>query len=289
MPEVETHKSGLLYRPGTLDDLVIREAQGYVKQMPPQPDDVLLDLGANIGAASRAYLDAGAAGVVSIEPEPGNFSMLTRNVTDHRAVLYNAAVVGDAYEGHTIPLLVSPGKNQGAHSTLVSARSRRDAIEVNAVKMRELLRDHAPTLLKIDIEGAEYQIADELCSLPDYVRAFTIEHHARGTKHVELAKRIEASGFGAVWESGSLGSSRTRLCVRVYVRGARPGVLSNEITHDSLSADKKTDVFEGARVTHKKYGPGVVTEVRMENAVVAFDDGSRNVVSTRTLTIGDSE
>jgi FkbM family methyltransferase len=287
--EIEKHKSGLWYRPGTLDDLVIREAKGYVEHMPPNDEDVVLDLGANIGAATCAFTRAGAAKVIAVEPEPGNVEVLRRNVADldPAPVVFHAAVVSSSYEDETIPLLVSPGKNQGAHSTLSSDRSRRDTIDVTALSLEYLLDEFKPTLLKIDIEGAEYQIATELADLPKHVRAITIEHHTRGVQHLELADRIEGQGFGSVWESSKLGSTRTRFCVRVYVRGVAPR-FTNELVRDSLSADRERDIRADMTVTHKKYGRGRVIEVDYEYAVVEFEI-LRARVSTRSLTIEETD
>ena len=43
----------------------------------------MLDLGANIGAVSSAFLARGVAHVVAVEPEPRNFELLLRNTASH--------------------------------------------------------------------------------------------------------------------------------------------------------------------------------------------------------------
>lgn len=185
-------------RPGSVDVEVIMESEQYLR-LGPRPTDVLLDLGANIGAVSRAFLARGVEHVVAVEPEPRNFELLLRNTASHhgRVTAIEAAV---ARRSGVRPLWLSPTSNHGMHSLAVRQSARRRL--VRCLTLDELLQAYAPTLLKIDVEGAEYELLAPLGALPPSVRGIAMELHFdrpswRRRSAPTLTRLLASQGFTA--------------------------------------------------------------------------------------------
>lgn len=131
-------------------------------------DDVLWDIGANIGQVTLPVGKATGASIYSFEPDPGNFFILANNVflndlsgnvrllnialndKDEIVTLpFNEGNVGFALAGRS-KLSVS-GNDDGAVSGL-----RYPAISGDALV--ELYRESRPTYIKLDVDGNELKI-----------------------------------------------------------------------------------------------------------------------------------
>jgi FkbM family methyltransferase len=195
------------HRPG--DRLILDEMPGAYGPVPVQPGDVLLDLGAHIGAASRYLMDKGVARTVCIEADPANIPYLRRNLAGRTATILWSAV-GEK-PGHTLFYTRSDRGFVGS----VLADPDRKRVTVPVVPLSGLLAKYRPTIVKADIEFAEYGLP-ELRALPAFVRVLTMEVHirfvgiftGRTMDADELRQRretatafieaVEASGFGRV-------------------------------------------------------------------------------------------
>lgn len=191
--------TGLVHRPGTSDEYVIGERRQYLR-LSPAPGDLLLDVGGNIGAVAWAFASEGCP-VVTVEPEPDNFRLLRTNTQPCGTLVtaLRAAVVED--DAPHVTLYLNQGTNCGAHSLMV--QRGRVPLQVPAVPLRRLLDTYRPTLLKIDIEGGEYQLAPTLAALPAQVRGIAMELHLtrkawRGHEAPRLVAALEAQGFTAM-------------------------------------------------------------------------------------------
>jgi FkbM family methyltransferase len=160
--------SGLWYRPWANDLKVIAGATPIGK-LGVHPGDVALDLGAHIGAVARRFTTLGAR-VVAVEPHPDNFAVLLRNAEGWPIVCVNAAVAKV-----TGPVTLHTAPSTQLHSLV--PWQRRSTIAVQGVTLQSLLDEHQPTVIKCDIEGAEYQVMDTWLNLPSYVRALVMELH----------------------------------------------------------------------------------------------------------------
>lgn len=135
-------------------------------------DEVVWDVGANIGSfALTAAQDCRVTSVCAFEPDPLTLDVLKRNLAlnGNPARVYPVAL-SDTAERKT--LIHGPGTNSGlstfsptAHTGMtrhVSATQHRlPTFEVDCQTADELIAHAdapAPTLMKIDVEGWEYQV-----------------------------------------------------------------------------------------------------------------------------------
>lgn len=172
---------GITCREGTLDDFVAREISSTYGWMDVAGKRVL-DIGGNIGAYARWALVHGAAHVRSIEPEASNYVCLGHNTrlaslpmaeTIHSMCSSRALVAAESGVGE---IWLSPtGKNPGNTSS-VKYRGRVSQGEIPMLAFGELLAEEEPDVLKIDVEGAEYDFF-HTAPLPDCVRQVTMEIH----------------------------------------------------------------------------------------------------------------
>jgi len=122
-------------------------------------DDVVLEVGANIGYyALMAAKRIGSAGkVFAIEPEPANVSMLNKNVSLNnygKNIEVFPYAVSD--KDGTVSLEVSKFSNR---HKLAGAATGDNVIDVKSVTIDSFLRDKpAPTLIRMDVEGAEVAV-----------------------------------------------------------------------------------------------------------------------------------
>lgn len=187
-------------RPDTLDDFVINEV-GCYEPLGMRPDDVVFDVGANIGAFTRLAAEAGVRKIVAFEPDPENAEQWRKNFDLIKPVpaldFYEAAVITDGGPHLKLPFFQNVGKNKGMHS-LVPHRGR-TTVDVRTVSWQQMLDEHQPTVLKIDIEGGEFGI--NLAEIPKQVRAIAIEIHLtkKGWREKEtlLVQSIVSQGFKA--------------------------------------------------------------------------------------------
>jgi FkbM family methyltransferase len=122
-----------------------------------QPDDVCIDIGANIGVFTVAL--ARAAGrrghVYSFEPDPENFNILRKNSStwaDVCDITLHRAACGDK-NGRAV--LHRSTENRGMHRLYESPCCQGDGVEVETVVVDEIVKDEFVRLIKIDIEGYE--------------------------------------------------------------------------------------------------------------------------------------
>ena len=121
----------------------------------------ILDLGGHVGASvlffARRYPDAT---IIAVEADPVNFAKLSRNVGWlPRVHLVQAAA---ARHSGRITLFSSGSVDSWKSSTRYATEWQRP-VEVDAVGLDALLAGQdleAPIIVKIDIEGAEYEVLD---------------------------------------------------------------------------------------------------------------------------------
>ena len=158
----------LHYRPGTSDPhliykILLRTGEKAEYVFPPKLQArVIFDIGANIGAASLLLAERFAqARIFSFEPVPDNFALLERNLAKAANVTpVQLALSGDA-DGRE--LIFSPDKfNQGGFSFYQDGAPKDVArIRVPTATPAGFMRERGlegVDLIKIDTEGAEYEI-----------------------------------------------------------------------------------------------------------------------------------
>jgi FkbM family methyltransferase len=173
----------------TLHDVFVEGE--YDVPLPESPASIV-DLGAHVGlSVLRFHQRFPEARILAVEPNPSNFEKLRRNVGHISAVqLVNAAVGG---EPGTAWLDVG---QESWRSMLVSDPGRVDAVPVRVQSLDQLMEDAGfepeHTLLKVDVEGAEWDTLSNATGLSRYLAIL-------GDLHRDLLP-VPAERFFALFE-----------------------------------------------------------------------------------------
>ena len=188
--------NGQWIRRNTYDRMIAIESYKYAS-LTVYPRDIFLDIGANIGCVTLRLLELGVSRAICVEPDSDNFLLLLENVSPYpgRTLAINAAASGQS--NSTARLWLNSGRNKGMHSTSYKAGGRFSTVP--AIHILSLLEEHKPTILKIDIEGGEYELFDCFSSIPDYIRIIAIELHFFENdwrlKASDIVEMLTSSGF----------------------------------------------------------------------------------------------
>ena len=167
-------------RDGTSDEFVVKEVfSGEYGKLKITPDDVIVDFGMNIGMFTCFALSKGAKCLWSYEAEKENYDLAVRNVSlngynPSRYNLFNKAVVGN--DDPIRYFSINTKKNKGAHS-LVTKRGR-NRITVDCININEVFDKANPTIVKMDIEGAEYECLPAVKNWSNINQIIFEFHHA---------------------------------------------------------------------------------------------------------------
>lgn len=171
MSKIVKHKSGLFVREDTYDSYVLSEIRRSYGHMDVH-DKIVLDVGANIGGYSRFAVDNGAKYVWAFEPDAQNFDMLVMN-TPHKVKHHREALISG--NDTTISFYrTKSGKNPGNYST--EYFKGREEIKVPARNFQCILNVLQPDVIKMDCEGAEYDLLLNSV-LPASVKQISLEIH----------------------------------------------------------------------------------------------------------------
>ena len=147
-------ETGIAHRENTFDSWIIGETRSYFP-LGLTPQDIVLDLGGHIGAfASRAMMECPEITLSSIEAEQTNFQVLEQNSQKFGFDVVHGAIVNDDMDGKPITLYVNIQKNNAAHSIL-QTRGRAEQ-SVTGIGFSRVMDNFHPTVIKCDIEGADY-------------------------------------------------------------------------------------------------------------------------------------
>jgi FkbM family methyltransferase len=137
------------FRPFSLDMLVAQEVFDNIYQTNVAPNDLVIDIGAHIGLFSMYCANKGAI-VLAIEPSPENAKILLDNELFN---IYSGTILSYQYavsnHNHEIDLHIYP--NQINNSIYGKGKK----IKVKCLDIKELSECD---ILKLDVEGAEYDI-----------------------------------------------------------------------------------------------------------------------------------
>ncbi|WP_216369035.1 FkbM family methyltransferase [Roseobacter sp. HKCCD8831] len=152
------------------------------------PDDVVIDLGANVGDITDVLAKHGAS-VYAFEPEPSTYAALSEKMAGRPNVTVINSAVSD-FDGHTSLVLPASFRDNprsaSKAASIVHERYKSDqACEVE-VKVTDFARFLAElgskvTLIKVDIEGAEWPVLKALrdADLMDKFDMMFVETHER--------------------------------------------------------------------------------------------------------------
>ena len=152
--------------------------------------DVVLDIGAQIGFHTVHFASL-AKIVIAVEPDPDTYKVLIKNIEAKK--LKNVVARQEACVDTKDMTVTFYRGSKSCNSSLFSNRNTfKNAITVNTVSLKHLIKKYSPSVVKIDTEGAEYSMGI-LKKLPDHVKALAIEFHFLSkdrfqTRAVELAE-----------------------------------------------------------------------------------------------------
>lgn len=129
--------------------------------LPLTPDAIVMDCGSYIGTFAAAAVEQGAQKVYCYEAAPKNANLLRANMMrygDH-VIVIEAALTSS----HDIAVALTLSGFSGANSILQS-KNRPKSITVGAINFRDTLLAIRPHVIKLDVEGAEYDLLRSLRS-----------------------------------------------------------------------------------------------------------------------------
>jgi len=159
----------------------------------------VVDIGAHIGLFSIfASRTLHARRIISVEPDPANFKLLSKNISANHvegATLVMAAIADESGERR---IYTNPS-NTGGHSFYPRGASSRPVTTVSLMELFKSLRVSECSLLKMDCEGAEMGVLE---NSPDELlrslSAISLEYHLDAylpERLEKFQKKMEGLGF----------------------------------------------------------------------------------------------
>ncbi len=208
----------LMVRPNTQDEPMARTEvfhRDYYRQygkLEIKPGDTVVDLGANVGSFSILAGMEGAETIVAVEAHPETIALFEKNVERNNqyfknpVTLFRGAVMGKPQEEVPFYLCNDP-KGSGSHTATLHPNNKPDNFKHLTVKafsldqIIEMAKLNRIDFLKVDIEGAEYEVIDN-CSRLDIVRQISFEWHFGPKNFIHLLAKLLDSGFSVAWFEG---------------------------------------------------------------------------------------
>ena len=206
---------GYWLRDETFDRAMINDSLNNYRSLEKLKGRVVLDIGANCGGFTKMALDAGAKNVIAIEPCPHNFQVLELNAPN--AVTLNAAI-SEKKESKTSFYYSDSKRSSSSSSTMERRNYSGLSIEVESLNINEVLKKYKPEVIKMDIEGKEYDILDAMESIPEYVLEFALEVHKFSPHYTAYIDRFFPEN---IWERQTKGSkmfNKIRHCDWIFRR-----------------------------------------------------------------------
>lgn len=172
-----------------LDEIFMKKI--YYQHLTGTP--FIIDCGSNIGL-SIIYLKLlfADAEIIAFEPDEKNFDLLERNIQSFKfsnVTLHKAAVWID-----NKPLQFAITGTMG--SSITKEKSE-NTVTVKAIRLKEIMTKKID-FLKIDIEGAEYEVLKDITPELHFVNNLFIEYHGsyrQNKELLEILQLVEKNGF----------------------------------------------------------------------------------------------
>lgn len=153
----------------------------------------IIDCGAHIGL-SVIYLKSicPTANILCFEPDKKNFNLLKKNIASHQ--LKNIEAKEEAIWTENTSLTFVQDGNMGSK---IGDKTSGNSVEVKATRLKDYL-DKRIDFLKMDIEGAEYEVLKDISERLGNVSKMFIEYHGtfeQNSELLEILNLVSKAGF----------------------------------------------------------------------------------------------
>ena len=137
---------------------------------------VVLDIGGNLGYFSLIELQAGAKKVISVEPVPSTFRLLTKTLEKYREAEPLNMAISDCKESLKLYVGIDRNVTSSFRQLFVDTNhSLAYEITARAETLQSMEEKYPITMVRMDVEGHEYRILSE--RIPDQIDSINIELH----------------------------------------------------------------------------------------------------------------
>jgi FkbM family methyltransferase len=202
---------GLYIRKGTQDRSMVRDALYEDYPFANTKDKVILDLGAHVGAFTKRALEGGAIKVNCVEPWAPNRELLEMNFGNHPQVEILPIAVAST---PTITLSIPKDISTGAVSGFVKHQNPSNSETVKARTLDSLIQEYSPSFIKMDIEGAEWDIFPcDLSGVEDICGELHTMSNGNRQSAFKFLAWLENNGFYITYLEG--GPKREKMFMRL--------------------------------------------------------------------------
>jgi FkbM family methyltransferase len=156
----------------------------YKQDLPSSP--YIIDCGANIGL-SVIYMKNlyPKATIIAFEPDEKNFELLKRNIEN-----FEFGQVEIRQEAVWIENTTLQFASEGSMSSRIDNNISGNTIPVKAIRLKDYINKPID-FLKIDIEGAEFQVMNDISGQLHFVNHLFLEYHGTFEQNAELTQLFE--------------------------------------------------------------------------------------------------
>jgi FkbM family methyltransferase len=177
-----------------VDEVIVKRCYRHTRHhFDVEEGERWLDLGAHIGCFSLYALSRGASEVKAFEPHPSNVEFYLKNLRknfpeDEDSSWTIEDKVISSSKDKTLPLYET---SSGNNTKFTSLRGKRTKVckEVKNANFAQVVNKFEPDGIKVDIEGAEHGILDQIEEIGDFPSKMVIEYHFTKDNLLENFKR----------------------------------------------------------------------------------------------------
>ncbi len=156
----------------------------YKQNLPSRP--YIIDCGANIGL-SVIYMKNlyPLATIIAFEPDERNFELLKNNIGN-----FGFEQVEIRREAVWIQNTIIQFSSEGSMSSRIDSNNSGNTVPVKAIRLKDYI-NKTVDFLKIDIEGAEFEVMNDISGQLHFVNHLFLEYHGTFEQNAELSHLFE--------------------------------------------------------------------------------------------------
>jgi FkbM family methyltransferase len=197
---------------GQFNEIIKKEIYNFYSK---NENPYIIDCGANIGVSVIYFkVKYPTAEIVAFEPDPYVFSLLSENIIKFKFSHVNLINKGVWSKDGKVKF---SGKGDDAGEIVEANFQDQDYSEIDVVRLRPFLQKKVH-LLKIDIEGVEFDVLQDISDLLYNVERIFIEYHSKINDEQKLHKILEIlsnNGFRYYMEQTTLFSLNPFISISV--------------------------------------------------------------------------